>query len=492
MPQKRPLSDLLSNDVIVVLVSSTDAAARAFRFEHNSPYLYDEKPKSSTSRPRTDRDSTPEYNSEPVAKIVLKFSHAPRTSDGYTFGSEHTSCNILLDKDQKCGISRTQFCISFDRKSKAVHVMDVSSHGTELTTRTFLKDDEESKILNASHYLLSRTSLALSENDEIRAGVVVLKVAVLRRPEPNTIPWGTYSNQVDKFIQQCDKIPASGRGEKSGVPTVLDPTILAILGPVGKGSYAQVLKMIDSRGSVKTPLHKGFNDIIQAELDCLKKLSHKHIVSVVNGKVPPFGGPAIIMDYIPMTLERFSSSNMPAVHLRHLMGQLLEALDYAHDHSIVHRDVKPSNILVETLAPLRIKLSDFGVSSIIKKTMTTFCGTLRYKAPEISVGKSYTDKVDVCTEKNTSTHQTMEEEIELTPAIVTKHLQSDKRAFRNLLEIMLVRNPEYRGSSETCLKFIPPLSDIESGNMAQEVIAPDENTCELPPTLPITTIRPKG
>ena len=276
MPKKRPLSDLFNDDVLVVLVSCTDVAARTLRNVHNSPFLYEDELPSSTSRPRAERDATPQYESEPVAKILIKFSHTPSTREGLSFGSD-PKCNIVFDGGQKHGISRIHFCLTFDRTSKALLVTDVSSNGTELTTRTFTKQDNESRVLNSSRYPLSHTSIVLSEEDEIRAGVVVLRVVVVRRPEPSTQAWLKYINKVDRFIKQCDERQSPRSAQESEITTVLDPATLGSLCTAGKGSCARVLKMIDSRGNlygVKVPLDESFNDMIQKELDCLQKIHH--------------------------------------------------------------------------------------------------------------------------------------------------------------------------------------------------------------------------
>jgi mitogen-activated protein kinase kinase len=74
---------------------------------------------------------------------------------------------------------------------------------------------------------------------------------------------------------------------------------------------------------------------------------------------------------------------------------LLEALTYLYtSHKIMHRDVKPANILVNSRG--QIKISDFGVSSELEGSIAeTFVGTGTYMAPERIQGSPYTVKSDV-------------------------------------------------------------------------------------------------
>ena len=65
---------------------------------------------------------------------------------------------------------------------------------------------------------------------------------------------------------------------------------------------------------------------------------------------------------------------------RYYFRQLIEALEYLHSNCVVHRDLKPQNILFDTNFDL--KVTDFGLATIVDKSQpTTNCGTASYKSP---------------------------------------------------------------------------------------------------------------
>ena len=79
-----------------------------------------------------------------------------------------------------------------------------------------------------------------------------------------------------------------------------------------------------------------------------------------------------------------------------LFIQILFGLNYLHEQKIVHRDIKASNIFVDSEG--RVKLADFGIARVIDHTMRTHTqalGTPRYLSPELCANKPPTTKSDI-------------------------------------------------------------------------------------------------
>ena len=98
------------------------------------------------------------------------------------------------------------------------------------------------------------------------------------------------------------------------------------------------------------------------------------------------------MEFVPcgdLTPFVVKEDLLPEEDCQSVAYQTIRALDYLHKNNITHRDIKPDNILVCSMQPMFVKLSDFGLSKVVTNDdtfMRTFCGTLLYCAPEIYPG----------------------------------------------------------------------------------------------------------
>lgn len=173
-----------------------------------------------------------------------------------------------------------------------------------------------------------------------------------------------------------------------------------ILELLGEGGMASVYKAYDTRlgryvavkvlhplsGSDPAPLRR-----FELEARSLAQLSHPAIVRVLDYGDQD-GRPYLVLEYIPAgTLkDRLAAQNgrpMPWREAAGFLAPIARALETAHRHNIIHRDVKPSNILIsDTGQPL---LSDFGIAKTLESNITpdltgagVRMGTPEYMSPE--------------------------------------------------------------------------------------------------------------
>lgn len=117
-----------------------------------------------------------------------------------------------------------------------------------------------------------------------------------------------------------------------------------------------------------------------------------HVVRLIESTLTP--SPQLVLEYVPCgSLEGLELSLEESMTV---LCQGLSALTDLHGREvpIVHRDIKPGNILLQSADPLHIKLTDFGLSRA-SNDLTTLCGTPLYLAPEVYTKTSYTPAVDI-------------------------------------------------------------------------------------------------
>ena len=132
----------------------------------------------------------------------------------------------------------------------------------------------------------------------------------------------------------------------------------------------------------------------------VSRLSHPNIVPVFEADVQDLH-PYLVFEYVPgQTLTDLLAKQgaMPAVEAADLMSDVLDALAVAHAAGVIHRDVKPSNILVDDSG--RARIMDFGIAAPVQDTKRPGekqapAGTPGYMAPEVAQGGAVTAAVDV-------------------------------------------------------------------------------------------------
>jgi serine/threonine protein kinase len=112
----------------------------------------------------------------------------------------------------------------------------------------------------------------------------------------------------------------------------------------------------------------------------------------------------LIMEHLDMDLHKYLQKNQmprPSCFIRFTIYQILNGLQAAHARRVIHRDLKPQNILIDAATGV-VKLADFGLSRTFfpagcgRRTMTKTVVTLLYRAPEVLLGcRRYSEAVDM-------------------------------------------------------------------------------------------------
>ncbi|XP_054423823.1 MAP/microtubule affinity-regulating kinase 4-like [Pteronotus mesoamericanus] len=162
---------------------------------------------------------------------------------------------------------------------------------------------------------------------------------------------------------------------------------------IGKGSFAKVRlarhRLTGREVAIKGISHRDISRYFD-ETRSLKRLNHPNIVKLFEV--------IATQEYVYIVMEHVSGGDLREHLHRHgrmsegqaraIFRQVVSAMQYCHQQGVVHRDLKPDNILIDGEGNIRV--ADFGFARVFTNyELSTYCGTISYMAPEILRSEIY-------------------------------------------------------------------------------------------------------
>src|SRR5271154_3529624 len=133
----------------------------------------------------------------------------------------------------------------------------------------------------------------------------------------------------------------------------------------------------------------------------MKELKHENIVSL-HDVIHTENKLMLVFEYMDKDLKKYMDTNgdrgaLNPLTIKSFMHQLLQGIDFCHANRVLHRDLKPQNLLINSKGQL--KLGDFGLARAFGIPVNTFSNevvTLWYRAPDVLLGsRTYNTSIDI-------------------------------------------------------------------------------------------------
>ncbi|XP_064465676.1 cyclin-dependent kinase 1-like [Ornithodoros turicata] len=178
---------------------------------------------------------------------------------------------------------------------------------------------------------------------------------------------------------------------------------------IGEGRYGVVYKCEDKRNGQIVALKKirperedeGVPSTAMREISFLRELIHPNIVCLQDVLIEK-NGLFLVFEFLSMDLKEYidtipEDQQMDKKLVKSYMRQILEAILFCHQRRVLHRDLKPQNLLIDQKG--NIKVADFGLARAFCNPIRVYThevATLWYRAPEVLLGSPrYSIPIDI-------------------------------------------------------------------------------------------------
>ena len=215
-----------------------------------------------------------------------------------------------------------------------------------------------------------------------------------------------YIELCPQYGQETPKlVPAIGEGKHS-----IHHSLCSLLTDrqLGEGTYATVFKGRNRQTGELVALkeihldsEEGTPSTAIREISLMKELKHENIVSL-HDVIHTENKLMLVFEYMDKDLKKYMDSRgdrgqLDYITIKSFMYQLLQGIAFCHENRVLHRDLKPQNLLINNKGQL--KLADFGLARAFGIPVNTFSNevvTLWYRAPDVLLGsRTYNTSIDI-------------------------------------------------------------------------------------------------
>eukprot|EP00045_Choanoeca_perplexa_P008700 m.81830 g.81830 ORF g.81830 m.81830 type:complete len:458 (+) comp14583_c0_seq1:96-1469(+) len=186
---------------------------------------------------------------------------------------------------------------------------------------------------------------------------------------------------------------------------------------IGEGAYGMVVSANDTQSGQEVAIkkmilrdHLTYSKRALREIKILSRLDHECIVPIIE--LIADSNPSAIQE-VYVVMRRMESDLhqviralrkkrqiLPATHTCYWAYQLAKALKYMHSANVLHRDLKPQNVLINSQTDCSLAVCDFGLARVVDRDrpekLSEYVATRWYRAPELALSLcEYTDQMDV-------------------------------------------------------------------------------------------------
>lgn len=309
----------------------------------------------------TDASVPPSASSKPSSSggpLVLILKHVEIV--GHQTPASKVDVPLYLKADTPAAYASwaESLCLKLDARKRAL--AQASVHAVAVASGTLKKDDDVTDRTASDGHSSDTLGSEATDDDVARPAPVA--------PEPDPPEYALFQH---KYL---------------------------IMREVGEGSFSIVHKAVNRvSGRLCAVKCCKASAALEEEVGIMRRLAHPNLVGV-EAVYTQDSMCFVVMDLMAdgdLCDRLIARQRLPESEAQVLVAQVLQGLAYLHRRHVLHRDVKPENILLHGAA---VKLGDFGLAKQLPHAtarLARSCGTLEYAAPELLLGQPYGLKADV-------------------------------------------------------------------------------------------------